>query len=52
MSKFKDKTLKKERKKYVADFTIHYIPNASHWVMEEVPEQVNQYLLDWLDSQD
>ncbi len=29
---------------YVADFTLHYIPDCSHWVQQEQPELVNQYM--------
>jgi epoxide hydrolase 4 len=48
----KDTALGKETtvgtEKLVEDFTIHYISNASHWVQQEVPDQVNKYILDWL----
>ena len=33
---------------YVADLTLHYIPNCSHWVQQEQPELVNQYIRDFL----
>ncbi|MEO0434237.1 MAG: alpha/beta fold hydrolase [Cyanobacteria bacterium J06656_5] len=29
---------------YVRDFQIHYIPNCSHWVQQEQPQLVNQYI--------
>ena len=29
---------------YVEDFQIRYIPNCSHWVQQEQPELVNQYI--------
>ena len=29
---------------YVRDFRIHYIPDCGHWVQQEKPELVNQYL--------
>ncbi|MEL7071796.1 MAG: alpha/beta hydrolase [Cyanobacteria bacterium J06581_3] len=29
---------------YVSDLTLHYIPNCSHWVQQEQPELVNQYI--------
>lgn len=32
----------------VRDFTIHYLPNVSHWVQQEAPEQVNAILEEWL----
>ncbi|EAZ92500.1 alpha/beta fold hydrolase [Crocosphaera chwakensis] len=34
---------------YVTDFTIRYIPNCSHWVQQEQPDLVNQYIADFLD---
>jgi pimeloyl-ACP methyl ester carboxylesterase len=33
---------------YVKDFQIRYIPNCSHWVQQEQPELVNQYMRDYL----
>ncbi|MFH7024709.1 MAG: alpha/beta fold hydrolase [Heteroscytonema crispum UTEX LB 1556] len=33
---------------YVKDFQIKYIPNASHWLQQEQPELVNQYIRDFL----
>jgi len=32
----------------VADFRIHYIPQCSHWVQQEQPALVNQYIRDFL----
>lgn len=29
---------------YVQDFQIRYIPNCSHWVQQEQPQLVNQYI--------
>ncbi|GAC1519478.1 MAG: alpha/beta hydrolase [Herpetosiphon sp.] len=34
--------------RYVPDLTIHFIPDASHWVQQDRPDLVNQYLLDFL----
>jgi len=34
--------------KLVRDFTIHYLPDVSHWVQQEAPEQVNAILEEWL----
>ena len=34
---------------YVHNLTIKYIPNCSHWVQQEQPELVNQYMADFLD---
>ena len=33
---------------YVEDFQIKYIPNCSHWVQQEQPELVNQYMREFL----
>ncbi|HAC65251.1 MAG TPA: epoxide hydrolase [Cyanothece sp. UBA12306] len=33
---------------YVENFTIKYIPNCSHWVQQEKPQLVNQYISDFL----
>ncbi|MEM9540835.1 MAG: alpha/beta hydrolase [Cyanobacteria bacterium P01_E01_bin.42] len=48
-----DKALGKEltygTEAYVRDFTIHYIPKCSHWVQQEQPQLVNQYILEFLD---
>jgi pimeloyl-ACP methyl ester carboxylesterase len=35
---------------YVRDFRIKYIPNCSHWVQQEQPELVNQYIQEFLGS--
>jgi pimeloyl-ACP methyl ester carboxylesterase len=35
---------------YVRDFRIRYIPNCSHWVQQEKPEIVNQYMREFLDG--
>jgi epoxide hydrolase 4 len=33
---------------YVKDLTIKYIPNCSHWVQQEQPQLVNQYMREFL----
>ena len=33
---------------YATDFQIKYIPNCSHWVQQEQPELVNQYIREFL----
>jgi epoxide hydrolase 4 len=33
---------------YVHDLTLKYIPNCSHWVQQERPELVNQYIREFL----
>jgi pimeloyl-ACP methyl ester carboxylesterase len=33
---------------FVRDLTIKYIPNCSHWVQQERPELVNQYIWEFL----
>ncbi|MBC8078145.1 MAG: alpha/beta hydrolase, partial [Chloroflexales bacterium] len=48
----KDKALGKETtygtEQYVPDLRIHYIPNCSHWVQQERPDEVNAQLLAFL----
>ncbi len=36
---------------YVEDLTLRYLPNVSHWVQQEAPEQVNAILVSWLRNQ-
>lgn len=36
--------------RYVRDFQIKYIPHCSHWVQQEKPELVNQYIRDFLEN--
>jgi epoxide hydrolase 4 len=33
---------------YVADLTLRYLPNVSHWVQQEAPEKVNDMIETWL----
>ncbi|MCH2172793.1 alpha/beta hydrolase [Myxococcota bacterium] len=33
---------------YVRDLTLEYLPDASHWVQQDVPDTVNRLLEDWL----
>lgn len=35
---------------YVKDFRIKYIPNCSHWVQQEQPQLVNQYMREFLNE--
>lgn len=42
------KELTYETQTYVRDFSIRYIPNCSHWVQQEQPEFVNQYMQEFL----
>jgi epoxide hydrolase 4 len=35
---------------YMVNFEIKYIPNCSHWVQQEQPKLVNQYMREFLDS--
>ncbi|MBF2016893.1 MAG: alpha/beta hydrolase [Rivularia sp. T60_A2020_040] len=35
---------------YVKDFQIKYIPNCSHWIQQEQPQLVNQYIRDFLSA--
>jgi pimeloyl-ACP methyl ester carboxylesterase len=34
--------------RFVSDLRIHYLPNCSHWVQQERPDEVNQFMLDFL----
>ena len=36
---------------YVCDFQLKYIPNCSHWVQQEQPQLVNQYMREFLQLQ-
>nr|KYP46889.1 Epoxide hydrolase 4 [Cajanus cajan] len=38
-------------KNYVADLEIVYIPEGSHFVHEQIPEKVNQLIIEFLDKQ-
>jgi epoxide hydrolase 4 len=33
---------------WVRDFTLHRLPNVSHWVQQEAPERVNEAMEQWL----
>jgi pimeloyl-ACP methyl ester carboxylesterase len=49
----KDQALGKEltygTEAYVRDFQIKYIPNCSHWVQQEQPQLVNQFMREFLE---
>lgn len=34
--------------KWVSDFTLHRLPNVSHWVQQEAPEKVNAAIEQWI----
>ena len=36
--------------RWVNDIQIKRIPDSGHWVQQEHPEKVNQYMLDFLQS--
>lgn len=42
------KELTYDTQAYVRDLQIKYIPNCSHWVQQEQPQLVNQYMRDFL----
>lgn len=42
------KELTSGTEKYVKDLQIRYIPNCSHWVQQEQPQRVNQYMREFL----
>lgn len=33
---------------FVADLTVRFLPDVSHWVQQEAPEIVNTMMLAWL----
>ena len=45
---FLGKELTYGTEEYARDFQIHYIPNCGHWVQQERPDLVNQYICDFL----
>lgn len=45
---FLGKELTYGTEKYVQDLQIKYIPNCSHWVQQEEPQLVNQYIREFL----
>ena len=46
--KFLGKELTYETQDYVKDLQLKYIPNCSHWVQQEKPDLVNQYMREFL----
>jgi epoxide hydrolase 4 len=42
------KELNQDLARYVPDLTLHFIPDASHWVQQDRPDLVNRYILDFL----
>ncbi|XP_050400322.1 epoxide hydrolase 4 [Patella vulgata] len=45
-----DTGLAEATKPFVKDMTISYIPEASHWVMMDEPEEVNKYMRQFLNQ--
>ena len=43
------KELTEGTEQYVEDLTVRYIPNCSHWVQQEKPQLVNQYIREFLE---
>lgn len=37
-------------RRYVRDLRLHYLPDASHWVQMDEPDEVNRLMLDFLGS--
>jgi pimeloyl-ACP methyl ester carboxylesterase len=37
--------------RWVRDLTVRYLPDVSHWVQQEAPEQVNEILREWLEGE-
>ena len=48
--KFLGKELTYDTQAYVKDFQLRYIPQCSHWVQQEQPNLVNQYMREFLKS--
>ncbi len=46
----KSLTLGTERLVEPGNFTLHYLPDASHWVGEDAPDEVNRLIAAWLDA--
>lgn len=42
------KELNQDLERYVPNLTKHFIPDASHWVQQDRPDLVNQYMLSFL----
>ena len=42
--------LTKGLERWVGDLEIRYIPDSGHWVQQEQPEQVNQFILEFLQA--
>lgn len=42
------KELNQDLERYVPDLTVHFIPDASHWVQQDRPDLVNEYMLNFL----
>jgi pimeloyl-ACP methyl ester carboxylesterase len=42
------KELNADLHRWVPDLTLRYIPDASHWVQQDRPEEVNRYLVEFL----
>lgn len=40
--------LNDDLRRWVPELTLRYIPDASHWVQQDRPEEVNRYLLEFL----
>lgn len=44
------KELTYETAKYAKNLTLKYIPNCSHWVQQEQPQLVNEYMREFLEN--
>lgn len=42
------KELNRDLERYVPDLTLHFIPDASHWVQQDRPDLVNKHMLNFL----
>ena len=44
------KSLTYDMGEFLSNFEIKYIPDCSHWVQQEEPELVNQYIREFLNT--
>lgn len=47
---FLDSAMADKHTRYVTDLTVKHIPNCSHWVQQDQPDLVNEYIKEFLES--
>ena len=45
---FLERSMADAHGEFVTDLTVKHIPNCSHWVQQDQPEKVNQYIREFL----